>query len=286
MCHYVNKFGARVAIAFVLINLLVFGETVVRWIDNAILHGTIKDTIGWVTSDEDWSSIPIQSIDFDRTWINYNERPFRIAHALGGSGTKNSNTFSAFEQSKKSGYTLFEVDISLTSDNKLLCLHDPKSITSADQSKRKTCEFNELLRLVDRTDIWLVLDIKTNFDSTATKILDVARSLNLTNILIYQLYKPSDFSWIQEASKNHRLPFPIVTTYMSKRSSNHILRETSILGLDIVTVPLVKLRSIRNKPTGTILMTHPVHTCEAVFFLSGVKEVQGYYTTNNLKSCN
>ena len=285
MGRYFTKFWVCASVASAAIFLFSSTNTIVRWLDINILNESIKDSIGWGFSDEDWSSIPIQPIDFDKTWVDSSARPFRIAHALGGSGKPNANTFSAFEQSRKNGYALFEVDISLTLDNKLLCVHDLNSMTSTYQLNTGGCEFDQLLRQVDGESIWFILDIKTNFDTTAARILEVARNKGLTNTLIFQLYKPTDFSWIQKASRNNRLPFPIVTTYMSRRSSNHILRHTHRLGLNIVTVPFIKLRSIAYKPPNMILMTHPVHTCEAFLSLNEFIEVGGYYTIDNLELC-
>src|SRR5699024_12597487 len=48
-----------------------------------------------------------------------------IAHALGDIDDEtNTNTIEAFEESYKNGHRLFEVDISITSDTKLVARHD------------------------------------------------------------------------------------------------------------------------------------------------------------------
>ena len=48
-----------------------------------------------------------------------------MAHALGGvDGKTYLNSLESLNNSKKKGFKLFEVDIKLTSDNKIVCLHD------------------------------------------------------------------------------------------------------------------------------------------------------------------
>lgn len=70
-----------------------------------------------------------------------------VAHALGGiDGFKYTNSKEALENSYKNGFRIFEVDIKLTSDNELVCVHGWKQ---KDYEERLGIEYNKENPIMD-----------------------------------------------------------------------------------------------------------------------------------------
>jgi hypothetical protein len=178
---------------------------------------------------------------------------------LGRSAGPTANTYAAFEEAKRRGFRLFEVDISLDDEGRLRCHHGPEPIPPYDPAS--SCTLDRLLPLIDRANGWIILDIKTDFYPTAEKILEVAGSKGLSHRLVFQLYRPDELRWFGEMAKATPLPQPIVTVYNSRRSANHIASHAASLRIEVLTVPADKINSLTLTNKGFSLFTHPVHDC-------------------------
>lgn len=81
---------------------------------------TLMRTPGWHVYEQE-KALYIDNFPFDYSWTMY---PY-IAHAMGGiDGNSYTNSLEAFLVNYENGHRIFEVDLSLTSDNKLAAIHD------------------------------------------------------------------------------------------------------------------------------------------------------------------
>ena len=136
-----------------------------------------------------------------------------MAHALGGiNGQAYTNSKEAIENSYKKGMKLFEVDIKLTSDEKLVCVHgwskkdyeerlgitynNENRVMSYEQfintkikGKYTTMSFEDLIKYMKKyNDIYVMLDIgRKLYDETKKiyeDILNIAKNKKILNRLI------------------------------------------------------------------------------------------------------
>jgi glycerophosphoryl diester phosphodiesterase len=275
--------------AIVLILIITFvasaigRENLKAWVysfDRRFLSEHLKDLVGSVIYNEDWQNAEALSRDTDDRWLDVarnGDRPIRVAHALGGSGTPTANTYDALETSRQRGFRIFEVDLVLDSEGRLDCRHD---LDQSNNGSVKICDFGELLSLVDKADGWLILDIKTDFDQTANLILKVARARNATRRIIFQLYHPEQLQWFNKQTAQLRLPLPIVTIYSARRSANHIVQNGAHLHIKVLTVPIDRLRALTAATAGVELLTHPVHSCKDWQTVSSDPRIGGIYANN------
>jgi glycerophosphoryl diester phosphodiesterase len=145
-----------------------------------------------------------------------------IAHAMGGiEGKTYTNSLEAFLLNYALGTRIFEVDVLLTKDRRLVAVHDNPMLerfgidTTIDQVTEQ--EFLELKILPDFTtlslksilelmtsypDIEIVIDFKQNFESAIIVVVETAETVNpnLLKRIIPQVYNPSN---LQFALRTH-----------------------------------------------------------------------------------
>lgn len=274
--------AAAVALATLAV-VLPNAKPFVHRIDLDFLHERLQDAYGQIFTDEDWAKAVPLPTKLDQSWLSTTPQgePFYIAHALGASGTALENTYTAFAAAAAAGFRLYEVDISTDGKGRLRCHHGPTPPAAFDKSH--SCTFDRLLPMIDAVDGWVVLDIKSEFEPTAEKILQVAKSLKLERRVIFQLYYARQLAWFAAAARNAPLPMPVITAYSSKRSANHIIRNAQRLGARVVTIPTEKLTALETVPPGLLLFTHPVHSCSDWKILRHDIKIDGMYATTNMK---
>lgn len=282
-----NWKSPKFVIALSLIVVLFLIKSAIRWIDLNYYNENIYDTWGAITTNEDWSKAQPLPKNLDKSWLASGKKGniYYIAHALGGSGTLTANTYTAFEVSKDRGFKLYEVDISLDETGLLRCHHGPD--TPSVYNPKKSCTLETLLPMIDKAEGWAVLDIKTNFQTTGNKIIDLVKRNHLSQRVIFQLYRPDELSWFSEKARQVSLPVPIVTVYESKRSANHIASQTKKLNIEVLTVPLKKLPSMKRLGAKVKIFTHPVHNCKDWKKASQGLEISGIYALSsaNIGNC-
>ena len=234
-----------------------------QWIDRNLLNERLKDAKASFFSNEDWTTAAQRPDGLDASWLDSsgNNGPLYIAHALGAAGTKNANSVAAFESSRRRGFRLFEVDITLDANGNLRCHHGPEP--PAPYDAKESCTLDRLLPLAEIADVWLVLDIKSDFVSTADRVLNVARQGGLAKRIIFQLYRPEEIAWFAHAAGILNLPAPILTAYMSARSLDHIASQARRIGAAALTVPLGRLPALSTFERDVRIFVHPVHDCAA-----------------------
>jgi glycerophosphoryl diester phosphodiesterase len=142
-----------------------------------------------------------------------------IAHAMGGiNGIHYSNSREAFEQNYSKGFRVFEVDLMLTADGKIVACHDgieaqyglkiPVSTLTADQFKNTRfkgrytpLELEDIARFLESfPDMYIVPDVKFGFEATyRTLVQQVSkRDPALLDRVIPQIYREEDYSTLKE----------------------------------------------------------------------------------------
>lgn len=166
-----------------------------------------------------------------------------IAHAMGSvNGVDYTNSKEAFEQSYKKGYRVFEIDLSFTSDNRIVLWHDWEEDTGkyVKQSGRKIptyeffmshkiCKKYTPLSLEDLIDIMESHpDIYVVTDSKETNYLSILKSLvkeskeddTILNRFIIQFYEYDQYAKIQKVYSFKNCLFTIYN--LRDRNLDHI----------------------------------------------------------------
>ncbi len=261
--------------------LLPFFINGVRFFDNHLLSGFLKDFIGWSIYSENWVLEDNYVNRRSYSYLNKGEN-VHIAHALGKSGLSGGNSYGAFEDSKNRGFHLFEVDIFRGGDDLLWCHHGPEE---PDLSAKDQCN---LLGLLSRSspDDYFILDIKNSFEFVLREIISSESFIKYHKQLIFQLYSPGDIRLFVNLSGNLNLPAPIITVYKAHRSPRHIMNSLVDMGYTVIVVPLEKLPSVPMSNKYKVFV-HPVHNC-LQYNDTRSYIVSGYYVTNSFDSstCN
>src|SRR5690606_8064360 len=88
-----------------------------RYVDKTYRAESLKDLKARFETPERWvHEGPAR--DYDYAWLEQAKKPVWIAHRLGGSGEA-ENTFAAFHESRRKGFSFFEVDLWLDGDGVL-----------------------------------------------------------------------------------------------------------------------------------------------------------------------
>ena len=187
---------------------------------------TLICTLGWHVYEQE-KALYIDNFPFDYSWTMY---PY-VAHAMGGiDGNSYTNSLEDFAENYENGHRVFEVDLSLTSDNKLAAIHDwsVESTVGAcefplteDQLGRPLSEaefkelkikglytpltFEDIVQLMyDFPDIYIVTDTKETEEPYITAqfqyILDTVTAVDpdLLDRIIPQIYNEEMYYSIME----------------------------------------------------------------------------------------
>lgn len=283
--------AGRFAIVAVCISLVApLSKQIFRYIDINYCGEYFKDSF-WrhVAPEESWGVLPSEE-HFDQRWLKETRNSFgvyRVAHALGGAGDERfANTIQAFNKSVNGGFRLFEVDISMDEKGNLWCRHELDR--HHDLSLGPECRLESLLSRVDRIDGWLILDIKTDFVMTATRVFKVAQKFNLFNRLIFQLYSPDDVTAFTRMTKGQVVPEPIVTLYRSKRSGNYFINIARSHNIKVMAMDRFRINSLSDGAGENVtIFTHPVPTCLSWNTIRRGIYVRGAYSVSdlNINSC-
>ncbi len=210
----------------------------------------------------------------------------RIAHALGASGSPEADTLSAFAQSRAEGFLLFEVDVWLDSAGRLRCFHGPddgaESTFNPPPLQASDCTLDSLLKSLAEGPGWLVLDIKTDFERTGARIVERLRGDDLARRVVFQLYRPAHLALFAAWATAVPLPAPIVTVYAAHRGVQHIADQLPMLGVRALTLPLPRAAALQHRPTGVVVLMHPVHDCAAQLE-ARLAGADGIYTLSGMR---
>ncbi|MFD1363698.1 phosphatidylinositol-specific phospholipase C/glycerophosphodiester phosphodiesterase family protein [Lentibacillus salinarum] len=165
-------------------------------------------------------SLSINILRKEYSWTKHH----LIAHAAGGiEGNKYTNSKEAFLNSYENGYKLFEIDLSLTSDKRLVARHGwDKPFGQSFFRPSKVPEFNEFMNdpyynkytpmnfkmildlLKEYPDIYVILDGKVKSPEDTKKLYekvnDAVKDLDqsITNRIIPQMFYKEDVEIIRQ----------------------------------------------------------------------------------------
>lgn len=145
-----------------------------------------------------------------------------IAHAMGGIGDMEySNSLEAFENAMKQGYCVFEVDFSVTADNRVVCSHDfegyegipryDEYMNTSIQGLYTPLDMEQMVELLaDNPNIYLMTDFKwdNSFGSDnheVTIIMDELKTclqkygdISLADRVVIQIYSEENYHVIEK----------------------------------------------------------------------------------------
>jgi glycerophosphoryl diester phosphodiesterase len=165
-----------------------------------------------------------------------------VAHGLGTIGEVGAtNTKEALERSYKKGFRLFEVDLSLTSDGKIVVFHDGKEKEMGMENKigdtelyeflqkkfldkYTVMEINELLEfMILHDDMYLVTDTKDDQIYTLNQIKNskvATKNPNVMDRIIPQIYYQHE---LKEVLKIYAFPEIIYTLYRTSDTEDQVI---------------------------------------------------------------
>lgn len=265
----------RLAQVLVWASLAVLFVPVLKTADRLWLNEEIKDSYASVRHGEDWHGVMLIR-ELDYRWLSHAPSSIRIAHALGAAGGPDANTLSAARRSLQTGFHFLEVDLWLEPATGIVhCHHGPDAPPLV-----PTCRLEEVADLISSSDTWLVLDLKTPFNSTLQTALQVLQARGIVKRAIVQLYQPADFAAFDFARKQYALPGPIVATHLAHRSVNHVARAAAQAGVQAISISLDRLPALSESQALGVL-AHPVHDCSAWRWALG-EGARGFYITHAL----
>lgn len=244
-------------------------------IDQRLFHEAAKDAIGRFVAHEDWSRVATLGPAQDYGWLLRRQGPLHIAHGLGEISGE-ANSLAALRRSAAAGFQFFEVDLWLDKDV-VHCFHGPGVPPTIDAGG---CTLDSLMAALPR-DAWLILDIKTDFQSTGDRIVQSLRASGTASRVIFQLYKPEQFAVFRRWQETLPLPGPIVTAYLARRSANTVAAAAAQAGARAFTLPLDRLDGFSRRPPGLAVLAHPFYDCAALR-QAAADGVRGFYMENNL----
>ena len=238
-------------------------------------------------------------------WTNFR----LIAHAMGGiNGTGYTNTYEAFLVNYEKGHRLFEVDLILSEDGKLVARHDwlpftadylaqdlpPEKkgspLTLKEFKNTKVLEkynpltFYDILQLMrEYPDVYFVTDTKELDPDIIRKqfryMANAARSVDasLLNRIIPEIYSPEMFDIVAEI---YRFPSVIYSLYLSSATPEEVVKFADGHGISVVAMPVERA----TKPFIDLLNEHGirtyVHTTNSLDEVKSLQEmgVYGFYT--------
>lgn len=185
-----------------------------------------------------------------------------VSHALGGiDGKTYTNSLEALEANYEKGHRVFEVDLVLTSDNKLVARHDwlemfeQKFQTSPQENKPMTLEqfknmkifrkytpldFNDICIFMNKhKDVYLITDTKEttkeNINSEFSVLVDTAQKINkdILERVIPQIYNQEMLPLIKNLYNFENI---IYTLYASHDSNEQVIDFVAKNNIKVVTV--------------------------------------------------
>lgn len=223
----------------------------------------------------------------DYSWIG-DESFLPIAHGLGPKLYGGDNAIKTLIKGRERGFRIFEVDISMTSDNVLVCWHggEEQAINMTSYSdylaicksnKQAPCSFDDIVNYAySNPEVYFVLDVKNRFYDSYSKIRKAVAEQKLGKSFIPQVY---DFDQLQYIRKGGLFAGEIFTSYLSFLTTRQIFDFAKKYDVKAVTLTMERFwESVGNFPSDTAILTHPVND---PFIAAGIKKsgAKGIYTS-------
>ncbi|WP_159887701.1 phosphatidylinositol-specific phospholipase C/glycerophosphodiester phosphodiesterase family protein [Paenibacillus puerhi] len=232
-----------------------------------------------------FSSVPAYAQD---TWTRHTH----IAHGMGQlDGVNTTNAKEAFVLNYEKGFRVFEADLILTSDDRLVARHDwsdyltrllrqpvaseqkadePMSLEQFKErnilDRYRPLEVTELLSLLQAyPDAYLVTDTKETDPKLVEKqfrlLVEAARSMDskLLDRIIPELYSPD---MIRQVRTIYPFSSYLFSLYLSSLSHDEVLKEVRTLGIKAIAMPTERVDPTwmrRLQAEGAVVYTHTLN---------------------------
>jgi phosphoglycerol transferase MdoB-like AlkP superfamily enzyme/glycerophosphoryl diester phosphodiesterase len=164
-----------------------------------------------------------------------------IGHAFGEIGGEiYTNSLEAFKKNYRLGRRIFEVDLSVTADNEVVCFHNGKEKMyglekpigqttlvefkkSSISNKYTPLDLNDLIRLMRKhRDMYIVTDTKGSFSYILSKLVEESKRIDpdITKRIIPQIYNEKNYF---EAMDIYPFTDIIFTLYRTRASDEQII---------------------------------------------------------------
>lgn len=202
-----------------------------------------------------------------------------IAHALGGKYDAHQNSSLALWDALENGFTYFEVDIYKSADGQVVC--GPVGGVSVEGSKN-LCNLDWLIEVINTYDIYMILDIKSDFRSTIQSIEEKVRGSDVGMKLIPQIYSFNQLTHVDLSI----FAGPLFTAYRSNRPVTSLLKAASKFGMPAITLSSSSIFSLNNELLRGYrprVFTHGIDSAEMVSAHEQIG-VTGFYLSNKVMS--
>jgi glycerophosphoryl diester phosphodiesterase len=219
-------------------------------------------------------------------WLG-NQALLSIAHGLGPQLWGGINSRATFEEGYIRGFRIFEVDLAITSDGRLVFFHgaDERQLdrTSWQQYVDRLriegldpLEFAQLVEWARRnSELRFVLDVKNRFDDAYRLARAAIGSPALGQSFIPQIYH---FDQLEQFRADHFFAGEIFTSYQSGLSTTAILQAAERLQVRVVTLTRERVDQLRQVPASVVILTHPVDDAFDAARLRA-RGIRGIYTS-------
>lgn len=210
-----------------------------------------------------------------------------IAHGLGPQLWAGINTRNTFDEGRRRGFRIFEIDVSLTRDGYLVCFHGDSAQQLDEMTHRQylemlsgkgiqPLEFSKVVEWArEYPDTRFVLDVKNRFDDAYRVIRKEIGSPVLGKSFIPQVYF---FSQLAQFRTDHFFAGEIFTSYVSRMRTQSILQAALRLHVEAITLTRERIDSLPQIPRSVAVFTHPVENPLDAAYLRG-RGVRGIYTS-------
>lgn len=219
-----------------------------------------------------------------RDWIK--DDPIIIAHALAPIDGISINSRLALGQVVARGFEVVEVDLSLTRDGHVICFHEddrnvpPPELSTAAVATlpngAQPCTLADLISLARQIPrLRFIIDVKSRFNETYGRIQAEIADPDIGKQFIPQVY---DFADIPTFRKAHFFAEPFFTSYRSPLSNREILHTARVFDVDVVAMPVDRVKRIDHLPSDIRILVHPVDSLPLAKYLICQRKVYGIYT--------
>jgi hypothetical protein len=206
------------------------------------------------TSDYEWS----ENKDF-----------LAIGHGLGPQMYGGIDTLKTLEKGWERGFRLFEVDLSVTSDNYLICYHGGEereidNTSYADylnimrKEKHPPCHFSDIVRYArQHPETRFILDVKNRFYDAYAMVRHEIGDRSLGKSFIPQVY---NFEQLPAIRQNNFFAGEIFTSYRSALTNRQIFNAARKCDVRVVTLTTDRFFDQKGKfPEKISILIHPVN---------------------------
>jgi len=204
----------------------------------------------------------------DYDWIKA-DHLLPIAHGLGPKLYGGDNTLKTLEMGFERGFRVFEVDLSLTADNHLVCYHggeerDIDAITYADYRRivlregKSPCHFSDIVHYARlHPEVRFILDVKNRFYDAYTIIRREIGDKKLGKSFIPQIY---DFEQLPSIRKGNFFAGEIFTSYRSSLTTTQMFSTAQKYDVRVLTLTLPRFFELKGRTHEPLsIFTHPVN---------------------------